>query len=93
MRYDATQRAVFTRRVFEIVRWALPSALLAVLPKCPACIAAYVAICTGIGISESSAIHLRMMLVILCVGSLLYLAARRLPRLASMKEWRYGAKI
>jgi hypothetical protein len=55
----------------------VPSALLALMPKCPACLAAYVAIGTGIGISVSTATYLRLLLVILCVLSLSYLALRQ----------------
>ena len=83
----------FARRTREIAGWIFPAAGLALVPKCPACLAAYLAIGTGVGISESSATYLRTLLVILCASSLFYLAVRRLPRSASMKEWKYGAKI
>ncbi len=56
--------------------WILPGALLALLPKCPACLAVYIAVGTGIGISVSTATYLRMALVVLCVAALAYLTAR-----------------
>ena len=58
--------------------WVVPSATLALLPKCPACVAAYVALASGIGISLPAATYLRAMLVALCAASLVFVSARRL---------------
>ena len=73
---------VVRRRVWSAAQWLGPGAVLAFLPKCPLCIAAYVAAGTGIGLSIPAAANLRILLVILCVGALSYLALKQLRRLA-----------
>jgi hypothetical protein len=77
----AARRPAVRRSYFGIAGWLIPGTVLALLPKCPACLAAYVAIGTGLAISAPVAAYLRTTLAILCVGSLSYLLARRL--------WRY----
>jgi hypothetical protein len=71
------QSPTFTRRCFSVAEWLVPGAILALLPKCPVCLAAYVATGTGVGLSVSVATSLRMLLVILCVTALSYLAVQR----------------
>lgn len=72
-----------TRRASDLARWLIPGAILSLMPKCPLCIAGYIALATGIGISVSAVAYLRELLIILCLASLLYAAFRRRPRLAA----------
>jgi len=65
-------------RVTEIAGWIFPATLLALLPKCPVCVAAYVALTTGIGISVPAAADLRTLMVFVCAVALVSLAARRI---------------
>ena len=60
----------------DLIGSIFPAAILVLLPKCPACLAAYVAI-TGIGLTLSAATYLRLGLLVLCVVSLAYVAARQ----------------
>jgi hypothetical protein len=65
------------RRALDSARWIVPSSILALLPKCPVCLAAYLAVGTGVGISVSTATYLRLALVTLCIASLSYFVASR----------------
>lgn len=62
-------------------QWLLPGTILALLPKCPMCIAAYIALTTGIGVSVPAAVHLRGALLLLCGTSLGFLALRQAEQL------------
>lgn len=78
------------RRLGELAPWVVPSAMLALLPKCPVCVATYVAIGTGIGISLPTASYLRTALIALCVASLAFITVRRLRYVrkeVGLKSW------
>jgi hypothetical protein len=68
------------RRVAGVAQFVAPAAALALLPKCPMCVAAYVALFTGISLSAAAATYLRGGLVAVCVASLVLLAGRRAYR-------------
>jgi hypothetical protein len=77
---NAARTPTWVRRVREILAWVLPSVALVLVPKCPACLAAHVALWTGLGLSFSTATYLRWALLLACVASLLLLIAKRLSR-------------
>jgi hypothetical protein len=79
---NSRRSALWLRRGREMAGWLIPGVMLALLPKCPVCVAAYVALATGIGISLPAAAYLRAMLVVLCVASLAFIAPRRLQSLS-----------
>jgi hypothetical protein len=68
------------RRGGAIAGWVVPGAVLALVPKCPACVAAYVLLWTGVGLSVSAAGVLRVALIVACVALIGLLAARRVLR-------------
>jgi hypothetical protein len=71
----------------EATGWIAPGVGLALIPKCPMCLAAYVAAITGAGISIPMAERLRLVLLIGCVGALCFVAARTGARLLK-GNWR-----
>lgn len=54
----------------------VPSVALALLPKCPACLAAYATV-AGVALSVSTADYLWSGVVMLCITSLGYAVARQ----------------
>jgi hypothetical protein len=79
---DVDPRPSAARRSYlGIAGWMVPGAVLALTPKCPACLAAYVAVGTGLVLSTAAATYLRMTLVILSLMSLSYAVARQFRRI------------
>lgn len=79
----APRRTRAARPLFDLVACALPGAGLALMPKCPMCLAAYIALGTGLHLSASDASMLRSSVLILCLATLslaLLLTARRIVR-------------
>lgn len=77
--------SLFIRRCRSAAGWMIPSAILALLPKCPLCLAAYLALVTGVGFSMSTLIYLRTAIVVLCVASLVYLTNRSIRRIRQLR--------
>ena len=64
------------RRMIRSTKWIVPTAIIALLPKCPMCLAAYIALATGCSVSISSASHLRTSILAACFCTLAWLIAR-----------------
>ena len=63
------------KRGFALAKLSVPAMLLALLPKCPACFAAYIALGTGISLSVQAASLLRSTLIAICVAALVWIIA------------------
>lgn len=63
-------------RAWSLTQWATPIAALALMPKCPACVAAYVLLLTGAGISFAAASAFQSAVVWLCWAALVLLGTR-----------------
>lgn len=60
--------------------WLIPGALLALLPKCPLCLAAWLSVVLGLGVSAGVARLLHGTLTILCIAFIALHLARHLIR-------------
>lgn len=77
---DVRARGSWTRRAREIAGLVLPGTFLALLPKCPMCLAAYVALGTGFTMSCASAHILMRTMTVLCISALAISVARRIMK-------------
>lgn len=68
------------QKVGRTLAWIIPGATLALLPKCPACLAGYIALATGLGISVSAASSLHWSLIAISTATLIWLITRRVSR-------------
>ena len=68
------------QRLCRIAKWVVPGAIFVAMPKCPACVATYVALITGVSISLPAAAHLRILLLTPCVAALVFHCQTRLLR-------------
>ena len=77
-RRGVAQRSTRLRRLREVAGLVLPGTLLALMPKCPMCLAAYVALGTGFTLSFTSAHLLLRGLTALCICTLAFCMVRRI---------------
>lgn len=57
--------------------WILPGVMLALLPKCPLCLAAWLSLLLGIGLSATTARMLHTALIVLCTVTLILFLIRQ----------------
>lgn len=80
VRAAAPTQPTLRRRLRAAAGWAAPAVTLLLIPKCPACLAAYVALWTGLGLSFHTAAYIRTGLLVLCVASLCLLGVGQIRR-------------
>jgi hypothetical protein len=76
------------RRAWRSIRWLFPATVLLLMPKCPMCVAAYVALFTGIGISVSTARSIQILILLSCLISLAYLSVKYWRSRYREHQWR-----
>ena len=72
----APSRPRLLQRGLRTLPWLAPGVGLVLLPKCPACFAAWLAVATGLGVTATAAAQLRIVLTILCLTSAIYALVR-----------------
>ncbi len=70
------QRSSIIRRIWHGVHWVLPTTLLVLTPKCPMCVAGYIVMFTGVGVTLTTARYVWILTPVLCVIWLAYLSCR-----------------
>ena len=73
---DSKRPTGLLRRAWRSIQWLFPATLLVLMPKCPLCVMAYLALFTGIGVTVSTARWIQILMLVFCLTSLAYLAVR-----------------
>jgi hypothetical protein len=69
-----------SRNFWECAGGAASIGVWVLMPKCPVCLAAYVALWTGLGLSFATAQYVRWSLLLLSATALLYLIGKRIAK-------------
>jgi hypothetical protein len=84
--------SAWMRRVREACAWIMPTAVLVLVPKCPACVAADVMLWTGVGLSFTAAAYVRWGLLSVCIAALVFVALERFGRRLSIANYLISQK-
>lgn len=68
------------RRSKDYIKMAVSAFVFVLIPKCPVCLAGYIALGTGLGISLTTATYIRFGLIIACALSLVYFVFKQISR-------------
>jgi hypothetical protein len=79
--------------VRDVAGWILPGTVLALLPKCPMCVAAYIALGTGFTMSYASAHMLMRIVIVICIGALACCAMRLLKRVYRQQQFNHPKHV
>jgi hypothetical protein len=74
------------RSSLTLTRLSLPALVLVFLPKCPACLAAYIAMGTGVSLSVATSSYLRMMLILICIAALIFNVLWLIRKLSTLRS-------
>ena len=85
----AGERPTGVRRAWRGAQWVFPTALMVLMPKCPMCVAGYLVLFTGVGMSVSTAGWIRIGVLGLCSIALAYLALTRVFRHGRLRAKRH----
>jgi hypothetical protein len=69
-----------SRNFWECAGGAASIGVWVLMPKCPVCLAAYVALWTGLGLSFATAQYVRWSLLLVSATALLYLVGKRVAK-------------
>jgi hypothetical protein len=67
-------------RCIEFIKMLMPAFVFVIIPKCPVCLAGYIALITGAGLSIPAATYTRVILIILCIVSFSYFIIKHVRR-------------
>jgi len=74
-------RPGIAKRVVKAISKTVPGIMLVLMPKCPLCMAYYITLVTGAGVSFTTAKYLRITLLLVCISCFLYIAIMQLQKI------------